>query len=57
MEFIKKIVGDLILFIPMQNVEEILQTFNSNDNHIQFTVEKEVERFVSFLETSPQRQR
>lgn len=50
--FIKKFVDDLILALPHDGSDEILQVFNSYDPHIQFTIEKEdANRTVPFLDT------
>lgn len=51
--FIKKYVDDLICAVPEDKVDEILNTFNAYDRHIQFTVEKENEdNSIPFLDTT-----
>lgn len=49
--FIFQYVDDLILSIPEDKDEEILEIFNSFDDHIQFTIEVEKNRCVPFLDT------
>lgn len=50
--FIKKFVDDLIVALHKQDVEIILEQFNSYNPHIQFTIEFEDENnSVSFLDT------
>lgn len=49
--FIKKFVDDLILLLPTHGIQEILDTFNSFDEHIKFTVERESDNAVPFLDT------
>nr|CAH7767041.1 unnamed protein product [Callosobruchus chinensis] len=50
--FIKKYVDDLIVCLPSEGLDEILDVFNSYDPHIQFTIEKEdVNHSVPFLDT------
>ncbi|XP_072383799.1 uncharacterized protein [Diabrotica undecimpunctata] len=41
--FIKKYVDDIILAIPNDKVDELLDTFNGYDPYIQFTIEREDE--------------
>lgn len=54
--FIKKFVDDLILVLPTQGLEEILVTFNGFNEHIKFTMEREVDCGVPFLDTRVIRQ-
>ncbi|XP_058815363.1 uncharacterized protein LOC131678929 [Topomyia yanbarensis] len=48
--FIKKFVDDLLLAIPMDQLNHVLQTFNSYNEHIQFTYETEVDKKIPFLD-------
>ena len=49
--FIKKYVDDIITAVPGTKIDEILHTFNSYDNKIQFTIETENNNSVPFLDT------
>lgn len=49
--FIYQYVDDLLTAIPSSALEEILNTFNSFDEHLKFTAEEENERSVPFLDT------
>lgn len=49
--FLKKFVDDIITSIPNECKNEILQVFNTYNEHIQFTIEHETERSVPFLDT------
>lgn len=49
--FIYQYVDDLIMSIPEDREDEILEVFCSYDSHIKFTVEKEDNRSVPFLDT------
>lgn len=49
--FVKKFVDDLILAVPSDKVEVMLETINNIDVDIQFTVEREENRTVPFLDT------
>lgn len=49
--FLKKFVDDIILAVPNDGVESILDILNNFDPHIKFTVEKEENRSVPFLDT------
>lgn len=52
MVFIKKYVDDLIMSIPAHHEQILLDTFNSLDSHIQFTLEREDDSCsVPFLDT------
>lgn len=52
LDFVKKYVDDLIMSVPGSEVETVLQTFNSYDTHIKFTIEYEDENCsVPFLDT------
>lgn len=52
LHFIKKYVDDIILAIPKDGTTEILDTINSYDPYIQFTIETEnEENTVPFLDT------
>lgn len=48
--FIKKFVDDIICSIPEDQIDSTLNIFNSVDNKIQFTVEKENNNAVPFLD-------
>lgn len=48
--FIKKFVDDLITAIPLDQLQHVLDTFNSYDPHIQFTHELEVDNKLPFLD-------
>lgn len=48
--FLKRYVDDLILSVPENCIDEILNIFNSFDTNIQFTVEKETDQSVPFLD-------
>jgi len=43
-------VGDIILAASTNKIIEILNTFNSFDNRLQFTIEYEHNRSISFLD-------
>lgn len=49
--FLYQYVDDLILSIPHNGKDEILNVFNSFNEHIQFTIEEENDRSVPFLDT------
>lgn len=49
--FVKKFVDDLIVALPADQIQLMLNTVNQFDNNIQFTIEKEVNRAVPFLDT------
>lgn len=49
--FLKKYVDDIICAIPSDQHETILNTFNSFHMRIQFTIEREQNRSVPFLDT------
>lgn len=49
--FFYQYVDDLVTAVPLDQIEEILDTFNSFDVHLKFTVEKENENSVPFLDT------
>lgn len=49
--FIKKYVDDIICSVPEEGIEEILLTFNNYNEHLKFTVEKENNGRVPFLDT------
>lgn len=51
MPFIKKYVDDIICAIPKDKIDTTLQQFNQHNEHIQFTIEKEVDNCVPFLDT------
>ncbi|XP_062702025.1 uncharacterized protein LOC134285401 [Aedes albopictus] len=48
--FIRKYVDDLIMAIPLNKLQHIMDIFNSYDIHIQFTYELEVENCLPFLD-------
>ncbi|XP_053681982.1 uncharacterized protein LOC128732703 [Sabethes cyaneus] len=48
--FIRKYVDDLILTIPPDKIQHVLNTFNSHHPNIQFTYELEVDRRLPFLD-------
>lgn len=48
--FIKKYVDDLILAIPKEKADHTLTKFNEYDNHIQFTMELEIDGRIPFLD-------
>lgn len=50
LSFVKQYVDDLILALPWDGIDEILNTFNNYNNHIKFTVEKEQNNAVPFLD-------
>lgn len=49
--FIKKYVDDIICAIPSNKVDETLEIFNNFHPNIQFTIEKETNNTVPFLDT------
>lgn len=49
--FLKKYVDDIICSVPEEGVDEILNIFNNYNSHIQFTVERENDKRVPFLDT------
>lgn len=50
--FIKKYVDDIILSLPRVNLNELLETFNNFDKHINFTLEIEDDQnSIPFLDT------
>lgn len=49
--FIKKFVDDIITAIPKNNIQTTLNTFNSYNNNIQFTIEREENNSLPFLDT------
>ncbi|KAK9892635.1 hypothetical protein WA026_021013 [Henosepilachna vigintioctopunctata] len=49
--FIYKYVDDLICAVPQSQVASVLETFNSFNNNLRFTVEVENNRGVPFLDT------
>lgn len=51
MPFIKKYVDDIICAVPENEVDSTLQVFNSIHQNIQFTVERETNHAVPFLDT------
>ena len=50
-QFIYSYVDDLILTIPYDKVDFILETFNSYDSFLKFTVEIEKDNSIPFLDT------
>lgn len=54
--FIKKFVDDLILILPTHGLDEIQAVFNAYNLHIKFTVEREIDGGVPFLDTRVIRQ-
>lgn len=46
-------VDDLVLTVPSNDLDELLKTFNSYNPHIQYIIETETEKSVSFLDTLP----
>lgn len=50
-DFIKKFVDDIILSIPENGNAEILEVFNNFNEHIKFTIEKEKNSSVPFLDS------
>lgn len=49
--FIKKFVDDIVTSVPQNSINEILEIFNQYNSHIQFTIEKEKDLSVPFLDT------
>ena len=49
--FIFRYVGDVITAVPANQTDEILRTFNSFNENIQFTIEMEENRAINFLDT------
>ena len=49
--FVYKYVDDVVCSVPEGHINTILTIFNGFDQHLQFTVETEVERSVPFLDT------
>ncbi|KAI4464816.1 reverse transcriptase [Holotrichia oblita] len=49
--FLRKFVDDIICAVPFNGIDEIIGVFNTYNAHIQFTVEKESNRSVPFLDT------
>nr|CAI5862542.1 unnamed protein product [Callosobruchus analis] len=47
--FVKRYVDDLLLALPTDKIDILLNTFNSYDVSLQFTVEKEVDNSIPFL--------
>ncbi|XP_055538479.1 uncharacterized protein LOC129725997 [Wyeomyia smithii] len=47
---LKKYVDDLILAVPADKVEEVLDVFNSYDSNLQFTCEREEEGRIPYLD-------
>lgn len=54
--FIKKFVDDLILALPEDSVDLTLNIFNNFDAHIKFTIERETNKTVPFLDTLVKRE-
>lgn len=54
--YLKKYVDDLFLVLPSDKVEEMLNIFNQQNGHIQFTVEKEECNHLPFLDMMMVRQ-
>lgn len=48
--FLKRYVDDLILSVPEPEIDNILNTFNQFDSNLQFTVEKEINNSIPFLD-------
>lgn len=48
--FLKKYVDDLFLILPADKVEMVLNIFNQQDQHLQFTVEREEQNRLPFLD-------
>ncbi|XP_062552387.1 LOW QUALITY PROTEIN: protein diaphanous-like [Armigeres subalbatus] len=48
---VKKYVDDLFLVLPRTEVQNVLDTFNQYNAHLQFTVEKEIDGSLPFLDT------
>lgn len=53
--FIRKFVDDIILSLPENKIDETLNTFNEFDTYIKFTIEKEENGSVPFLDTKVHR--
>ncbi|XP_062557238.1 uncharacterized protein LOC134222111 [Armigeres subalbatus] len=51
MPVLKKYVDDLILALPEDKIHEVLDIFNGYNPHLQFTVEKESNNKLPFLDT------
>ncbi|XP_062703609.1 uncharacterized protein LOC134286061 [Aedes albopictus] len=47
---LKKYVDDLFLALPEGNIQEVLDSFNQQNEHIQFTVEREENNRLPFLD-------
>ena len=45
-------VDDILIVVPDTEIENILQFFNENQFNIKFTLEKERERTINFLDIS-----
>ncbi|XP_055526059.1 uncharacterized protein LOC129728069 [Wyeomyia smithii] len=54
--FLKKYVDDLLLALPANQLNHVLETFNSYNEHIQFTYEMENNRRLPFLDMTLIRQ-
>ncbi|XP_044751864.1 uncharacterized protein LOC123311820 [Coccinella septempunctata] len=54
--FLCQYVDDLIISMPGDRETEVLEIFNNFDDHIQFTIERESNRSVPFLDTKLIRQ-
>lgn len=48
--FLKKYVDDIITSVPLDKVDEILLIFNSFHERLQFTIEREVDNQIPFLD-------
>ncbi|XP_050507145.1 uncharacterized protein LOC126884882 [Diabrotica virgifera virgifera] len=48
--FIKRYVDDLILSVPENKVSDVLNTFNAQCEHLKFTVEREADNMIPFLD-------
>nr|CAI5827748.1 unnamed protein product [Callosobruchus analis] len=48
--FVKRYVDDLLLALPTDKIDILLNKFNSYDVNLQFTLEKEVDNSIPFLD-------
>nr|CAI5853244.1 unnamed protein product [Callosobruchus analis] len=53
--FVKRYEDNLLLAIPIDKIDHVLTVFNSYNTNIQFTVEKENNFSIPFLDVSSQK--
>ena len=46
----KRYVDDIIIALPSDRINETLNTFNSYHQKLQFTIEREIDNTISFLD-------